>query len=61
MSAVIALTHQSLAADVALSQSGAVDLVLGGHEHEVSDETLCWEAATPCGGGCDTVCRRLQP
>ena len=35
VAAVIALTHQSLAADLELSRSGAVDLILGGHEHEV--------------------------
>lgn len=34
-SAVVALTHQSLAADEALAASGLVQLVLGGHEHEV--------------------------
>ena len=32
---VVALTHQSLAADDALARSGCVDLILGGHEHEV--------------------------
>ena len=33
--AQVALTHQSLAADNALAADGCVDLVLGGHEHEV--------------------------
>lgn len=33
--AVIALTHQSIGADESLAQSGAVDLIIGGHEHEV--------------------------
>jgi 2',3'-cyclic-nucleotide 2'-phosphodiesterase (5'-nucleotidase family) len=33
--AVVALTHQSVAADKVLAASGLVDLVLGGHEHEV--------------------------
>ena len=33
--AVVALTHQSVGADVDLVEGGAVDLVLGGHEHEV--------------------------
>jgi len=37
VSHVIALTHQSLAADEALARSGAVDLILGGHEHEVME------------------------
>jgi 2',3'-cyclic-nucleotide 2'-phosphodiesterase (5'-nucleotidase family) len=31
---VIAVTHQPLARDRALAASGAVDLILGGHEHE---------------------------
>ena len=37
--AVIALTHQWLADDRALADLGAVDLVLGGHEHEGYLET----------------------
>lgn len=37
VSHVIALTHQSIAADEALSLSGCVDLILGGHEHEVME------------------------
>jgi 2',3'-cyclic-nucleotide 2'-phosphodiesterase (5'-nucleotidase family) len=37
VSHVIALTHQSIAADEALSRSGCVDLILGGHEHEVME------------------------
>jgi len=32
---IVALTHQSLAVDERLAASGHVDLVLGGHEHEV--------------------------
>jgi len=32
---VIALTHQSIADDETLAASGCVDLILGGHEHEV--------------------------
>lgn len=34
---VIALTHQSIAADTELALSGCVDLILGGHEHEVME------------------------
>ena len=34
MAAVVALTHQSIDADLELSRAGAVDLVVGGHEHE---------------------------
>lgn len=37
VSHVIALTHQSLAADEELSRSGLVDLILGGHEHEIME------------------------
>ena len=33
--AIVALTHQSVAADEALAAAGTVDLILGGHEHEV--------------------------
>jgi 2',3'-cyclic-nucleotide 2'-phosphodiesterase (5'-nucleotidase family) len=32
--AVVALTHQSIDADLELSRAGCVDLVVGGHEHE---------------------------
>jgi len=32
--AVVALTHQSLEADLELARASCVDLVLGGHEHE---------------------------
>ena len=34
MAAVVALTHQSIDADLDLSRAGAVDLIVGGHEHE---------------------------
>ena len=34
MAAVVALTHQSIDADLELSRAGCVDLVVGGHEHE---------------------------
>ena len=34
---VIALTHQSVGADEVLAQSGSVDLILGGHEHEIME------------------------
>ena len=34
VAAVVALTHQSIDADLELSRTGAVDLVVGGHEHE---------------------------
>ncbi|KAL1520112.1 hypothetical protein AB1Y20_023584 [Prymnesium parvum] len=33
--AIIALTHQSVGADEELARSGAVDLIIGGHEHEL--------------------------
>lgn len=32
--AVVAVTHQAMARDRALAASGAVDVILGGHEHE---------------------------
>jgi len=34
VAAVVALTHQSIDADLELSRAGCVDLVVGGHEHE---------------------------
>ena len=34
---VIALTHQSVGADAELAADGHVDLILGGHEHEVME------------------------
>ena len=45
--AVVALTHQSVTADLALAQSGAVDLILGGHEHEVRLAGHRWPRPPP--------------